>query len=92
MNKAQFIDKIAKKTGHKKQEIESIIDAALDIIQSTVARGDEVKLVGFGVFDRSQRQARNAVHPKTGDKLKLPETRFPRFRPGKSFKILVQNK
>ena len=63
---------------------------ALELIQKAVARGSDVKLVGFGTFERAQRKARNARNPQTGSALKVPATKVPKFRPGKEFKDLVR--
>ena len=90
MNKAQFVEKIAKKTKLTKNQTELILDTALDLIQASVSRGEEVKLVGFGTFDRSERKSRNGRNPKTGLRIKIPAARVPRFRPGKEFKGIVK--
>ena len=89
MNKAQFVEQLAKKIQLPKKQTESFLDSALEIIQTTVAKGDEVKIVGFGTFDQSLRKARNGHNPQTGDKILIPETCIPRFRAGKEFKNSV---
>ena len=55
MNKAELIEKVATKTKLTKVQSEGVIDAALEIISKTVAKGDEVKLVGFGTFSMTSR-------------------------------------
>lgn len=89
MNKAELIEKISKKAKLPKTQAENVLDAAIDIIQNEVSSGDEVKIVGFGTFDRATRQARNGRNPKTGSSILIPESQVPRFRPGKEFKTLV---
>lgn len=91
MNKAQLIEKLSKKTNLPKTQAESVLDAALEIIQASVSNGEDVKLVGFGTFDRSQRKERNGRNPKTGKAIVIPATTVPRFRPGKDFKSLVDS-
>jgi DNA-binding protein HU-beta len=86
MNKAQLIEKIATKTQQTKSTAEDMIDAALEIIQNTVAKGEEVKLVGFGTFAKSRRKARKGRNPQTGEAVNLPATNVPRFRAGKDFR------
>ena len=92
MNKAQFVEKIAKKTKTTKTQTEAILDAALDLIQKSVSKGEEVKIVGFGTFDRGIRQQRKGRNPKTGAELIIPKSKVPRFRPGKDFKTKVNPK
>ena len=61
----------------------------IELIQKSVSRGEEVKFVGFGTFDRSERKSRNGRNPKTGTQIRIPASKVPRFRPGKDFKSLV---
>ncbi len=89
MNKAQLIEKVAEKTGLTKTQSEDFLDATLQIIQKSVAKGDEVKLVGFGTFSRLSRKSRNGRNPKTGAPVMIPGSKVPRFKPGKDFKDLL---
>ena len=86
MNKCQLVDLISKKTKRTKIDTENILDATIDIIQNTVAKGEEVKLVGFGTFGQCTRKPRAGRNPKTGSTLEIPGSTVPKFRPGKEFK------
>ena len=90
MNKAELIDKVARKTLLTKQQSEQVLDAALEVITKAVSRGDDVKLVGFGTFCRTVRKARPGRNPKTGTTLTIPSQKVPKFKPGKDFKELVR--
>lgn len=89
MNKAQLVEKLADKMSLSKSQAESFLDATLEIIQKSVAKGDEVKLVGFGTFSRLSRKSRNGRNPKTGAPVVIPGSKVPRFKPGKDFKDLL---
>jgi len=89
MNKAQLIDKLSEKMNLTKTQTEDFLDATLEIIQKAVARGEEVKLVGFGTFSRLNRKSRNGRNPKTGAPVVIPGSKVPRFKPGKDFKDLL---
>lgn len=89
MNKAELIEKIAKKAKLTKSQTELVLDTAIDVIQRQVSQGAEVKIVGFGTFDQTARKERNGRNPKTGSSIVIPASRVPRFRPGKEFKNLV---
>jgi len=89
MNKGQLIERLAEKTNLPKTQAESLLDATLEIIQRAVAKGDEVKLVGFGTFSRLHRKSRNGRNPKTGAPVTIPGAKVPRFKPGKDFKDLL---
>lgn len=90
MNKADLVEKVAKKTSLTKVQSEQVIDAALEVITRAVSRGDEVKIVGFGTFSRSARKARSARNPKTGAAVEVPAGKVPKFKPGKDFRSLVK--
>lgn len=91
MNKAELIEKIAKKAKMTKSQTEVVLDAAIEVIQKQVSQGSEVKIVGFGTFDQAARKERNGRNPKTGSSIVIPASRVPRFRPGKEFKNLVDS-
>lgn len=89
MNKAQLIEKLSQRTQTTKTQSEAMIDATLEIIQKTVAKGEEVKLVGFGTFSRLDRKSRKGRNPKTGELVQIPGGKVPRFKAGKDFKTLT---
>lgn len=86
MNKAQLIEILAQKTKTSRQQSENLLNAALDIIQKQVSKGEDVKLVGFGTFSLAKRQPRTGRNPKTGAAVEIPEMKIPKFKPGKDFK------
>jgi DNA-binding protein HU-beta len=90
LNKAELIERVSKKTKMTKTQTEMTLDAAIEVIQKAVSSGEEVKIVGFGTFDRASRKQRNGRNPKTGSTIIIPASRVPRFRPGKEFKTLVE--
>jgi DNA-binding protein HU-beta len=90
MNKRDLIDAISGRMGDKKTATEAV-NAVLDTIQQTVARGDKVSITGFGVFEKTVRPARVARNPATGAAVKVPKTSVPKFRAGADFKAMVAN-
>src|SRR5689334_11049700 len=88
MNKRDLIDAISGRLGGKKTATEAV-NAVLDTIQSTVARGDKVAITGFGVFEKAVRPARTARNPATGASIKVPKSSVPKFRAGADFKAVV---
>jgi DNA-binding protein HU-beta len=91
MNKRDLIDAISGRMGDKKTATEAV-NAVLDTIQQTVARGDKVSITGFGVFEKTVRPARVARNPATGAAVKVPKTSVPKFRAGADFKAIVAKK
>ncbi|MCC6277393.1 MAG: HU family DNA-binding protein [Oligoflexia bacterium] len=89
MNKAQLVDKLAAETKLSKAQSENILACTIELIKKAVAKGDDVKLVGFGTFSRGKRKARTGRNPQTGAAIEIPASRVPRFRAGKEFKDMV---
>lgn len=89
MNKAQLVEKVATETKLTKAQTETILDQALETIKKAVAKGDDVKLVGFGTFSRGKRKTRTGRNPQTGAAITIPACRVPRFKAGKEFKEFV---
>lgn len=67
MNKAELTAKLAARTNITRSEASKILDATLDIVQETLVSGEQVTLVGFGIFTPKQRKERQGRNPKTGE-------------------------
>lgn len=89
MNKIELVDAIAAAANIKKSEAETVLDAVLDSITSELKKGNEVRLVGFGTFVVSHRAASEGRNPRTGETIKIPAKKLPRFRAGKGLKDAI---
>ncbi|WP_343654370.1 HU family DNA-binding protein [Paraburkholderia caribensis] len=89
MNKQELIDAVAAATGETKASVGEAIDAILDVVTTTVTRGDTVQLIGFGSFSTGARAERAGRNPSTGETITIPAARTVKFIAGKSFKDLV---
>ena len=90
MNKAELLEVLSSKTGLSKKDVDEVVKGFIDVVKETVKKGDDVALVGFGVFSQVQFKARDGVNPATGAKLKIPARKAPKFKPGKAFKEFVK--
>ena len=92
MNKSDLIAAVAAKTGETKKSAETSINAIVDVISETLAKGDKIQLVGFGSFEVRQRAARKGRNPQTGKELKISAKKAPVFKAGKALKDAVNKK
>ena len=93
MNKAELINEVAKATGQTKLNVHNTVAALLHSLTSSLAKGERVTLVGFGTFERRQRQARYGVNPQNPkEKLKISAAKVPAFRAGQELKDVVDGK
>lgn len=89
MNKNELISAVADKAGLTKSQAADSVDATLDLITSTLKRGDEVRLLGFGTFAVVKRKATTARNPQTGATINVPASKAPKFKAGKALKEAV---
>jgi DNA-binding protein HU-beta len=89
MNRSELIDALSTKTNSTKVDADKTIGALIDIITSTLKKGDNVALVGFGTFEVRKRAARNGRNPSTGAPLKIKASKAPAFKAGATLKTAV---
>lgn len=92
MNKTDLIQHLADKHTLTKAEAGRILDTLLDVVVTSVKKGDAVVIPGFGSFKQHARAARNGVNPSTGAKIKIAAAKLPKFTPGATFKAAVDPK
>jgi DNA-binding protein HU-beta len=92
MNKSELIEAVAKGAELTKADAERALNATIDSIVKTVAKGDTVTLVGFGTFKSVKRAARTGRNPATGAALKIAASTSPKFSAGATFKTAVAGK
>ena len=92
VNKAELIDRLSDKLGITKKAAGEAIEAIVEEITKSVAKGDKVAISGFGVFEKADRAARVGRNPQTGATVKIKATSVPKFRAGAEFKNAVDRK
>ncbi len=90
MNKSELISEVARKTGLSQREAEVGIQTMLDLLSNELKKGGKVTLTGFGTFDVGKRKARSGVNPRTGQAIKIPASKMPRFKPSRSLRTSVK--
>jgi len=88
-NKAQFIDALAERMDGDRKRAAAALDAVIDTVYAAVAKGDVVRLTGFGIFEKRDRAARMARNPATGASVRVKKTSVPAFRAGAEFKAIT---
>ena len=89
MNKEELVKEVAKKAKVSQKDAVEVVAAVLDTIETALANGDRVTLVGFGTFEARKRAARTGRNPQTGAPLKIEAKTVPAFVAGKKFKGLL---
>lgn len=89
MNKNDLIASLADDMDISKADATRAVDSILRIIEKALKKGGEVRLVGFGTFSVVKRKASEGRNPRTGETIKIPASKQPKFKAGKSLKDAV---
>lgn len=90
MTKSELIEELAQRSDLTKRAAGDALNAMLDIVTESLAKGEKVTLTGFGTFLVRQRAARMGRNPQTGDPLHIPAQTTPAFRAGSALKESVR--
>ncbi|MDR2598301.1 MAG: HU family DNA-binding protein [Holosporales bacterium] len=89
MNRVDLIASIASIAGLKKVEAERALNAFIDTVTDELAKGEEIRLVGFGTFKTTYRNATEGRNMQTKAPMTIPARNIPKFKPGKQLKDAV---
>lgn len=90
MSKADLVKGVAEGAGASKSDVKAVLDTMLGKISGHLDKGKKVQLTGFGTFEVRSRKARTGVRPGTTEKIKIPASKYPAFKPGKGLKDTVK--
>ncbi len=90
MTKAELIEKIAAKAKISKKAANVALNTFVSSITTALKKGDRVTLVGFGTFSVTKRKARTARNPRTGEPIRVPARKAPKFKAGSFLKKAVR--
>ena len=68
----------------------ALLKPMIEIIVSSLKKGDEVSVAGLGIFKTKMRAARTARNPRTGETVHVPSMRVPKFQAAKALKEAVK--
>lgn len=92
MNKTELVAAIAEKTSLSKNDSEKAVNAFTSIVTEELEKKGNVQLIGFGTFDTVDKPARSGRNPKTNEIIQIKAHSSVRFKAGKKFKDVVNNK
>jgi DNA-binding protein HU-beta len=90
MNKMELISAVAEEADLPRSKAAGLVDAVFGAIEQALRNGEDVRLVGFGSFARSERRAATGKNPRTGEVLQIPSSVSVRFKAGKGLRDAVK--
>ena len=90
MNKGELIKEISEKSGITAKDMEKTINAFVEVVTESMAKGNDINLIGFGTFSVAKRAARIARNFKTKEIINVPASKTVKFKIGKKLKDAVK--
>ena len=89
LSKPDFITLLSERYEVSKREATEMYDAVFSVLTDVVSEGNEVAIPNFGRVKISERAARTARNPQTGDVVEVPAKKTPKFQFAKNIKEAV---
>ena len=86
LTKADIVERVYKEAGFSKKEAADLVDLVFKVIKDTLARGEKVKISGFGNFSIRDKATRVGRNPQTGDAMEISARRVLTFKPSQVLK------
>ena len=90
MNKTEFINAVAEKSGLSKVDAKKAVEAFVETVSSELKEGGKVALLGFGSFSVAEKSARKGVNPKTKQPIELPARKSVKFKAGAELTEIIK--
>lgn len=89
MNKQSLVASISEISGFSKAVSTQVLEEMMRFITKGLKDGNDVSFPGFGTFLVKKRDPREGRNPRTGDTIKIPAKKVPRFRPSPMLKDAI---
>lgn len=86
MTQVDLVAQVAEKAGISKSAAQSATKAVFDTVADAVAGGDTVIVRDFGTFSAAQHGERTGRNVQTGEPIKIPARKAPKFKAAKSLR------
>lgn len=80
MTKIEIIQSVHEKMGFPKKNSAEIVESVFDIIKDSLARGEKIKISGFGNFIVKEKKSRRGRNPQTGAEIEISSRRVLTFK------------
>ena len=90
MNKTEFINAVAEKSGLSKVDAKKAVEAFVERVSSELKEGGKVALLGFGSFSVAEKSARKGVNPKTKQPIEIPARKSVKFKAGAELTEIIK--
>lgn len=89
--KASIIDMICEKVGLPKKDATDIVELFFETMKSTLARGENLKISGFGSFIVRDKKSRLGRNPQTGQAMEITARRVVTLKASQVLRDALKN-
>ncbi|MEX8496115.1 integration host factor subunit alpha [Sphaerotilus sp.] len=90
ITKAELAELLFERLGLNKRESKDMVEAFFEFVHASLARGDDVKLSGFGNFQVRRKAPRPGRNPRTGESIPIRARNVVTFHASHKLKAVVQ--
>jgi integration host factor subunit alpha len=92
MTKSEIVTNVYERLGLSKRECADLVDMFFEIIKETLAKGENVKISGFGNFIVKEKRSRRGRNPQTGDEIEICKRKVLNYRLSQVLKDEINSK
>lgn len=81
ITKLDIIEKLSDGSRFSKKEAAELVEIVFRILKETLARGEKIKISGFGSFTIRDKKPRMGRNPQTGEAMEISARRVLTFKP-----------
>ena len=89
MTRNELMKALAEESGTDVKSVNSVLQALAAVVSREVKSGSDVRVPGLGKFSRTDRKARKARNPQTGETVNVPAKKLPSFSASAELKDVV---
>jgi integration host factor subunit alpha len=80
MTKIDIIQDVYEKLGFSKKDAAKIVESVFEIMKDCLARGEKIKISGFGNFSVKDKNSRRGRNPQTGSEIEISARKVLTFK------------
>jgi len=80
MTKIDIIQDVYEKLGFSKKDSANIVESVFEIMKDGLARGEKIKISGFGNFSVKNKKSRRGRNPQTGSEIEISARKVLTFK------------
>jgi DNA-binding protein HU-beta len=86
VNKESLAQLLYEEMNIKKKDAVKAVDLIFDDMSEALAQEGSVDITGFGKFVIFDRRSRMGINPVTKERMEIPSSKLPKFRPSQTLK------